>query len=186
MAQIRSLTHVYLPSRLAGRTSDCPADWLGNQKRAAGLPVDRPTQPTGWTIKRAAGPPVGRPTPWHRFATVTHVYLPSRLAGRTSDCPADWLGNQRGGWPTCRQANSLASIRYSDTARCNFGRCSSAPGVHPKCHASRLVRLCARGSISFSPCSCVGDGTLQFQTQRNARRLISACAQGNLRKGRAR
>ena len=29
-------------------------------------------------------------------------------------------------------------IRYSGATRCNFGWCSSAPGVHPKYHAPRL------------------------------------------------
>ena len=30
-------------------------------------------------------------------------------------------------------------VRYSDTAGRNLGWCTSAPGAHPKCHASRLA-----------------------------------------------
>ena len=33
-------------------------------------------------------------------------------------------------------------IRYSGATRCNFGWCSSAPGVHPKYHAPRLEAMC--------------------------------------------
>ena len=46
-------------------------------------------------------------------------------------------------------------IRYSGATGCNPGWCSSAPGVHPTYHASRVARRCARGSASsFINCVC--------------------------------
>ena len=72
---------------------------------------------------------------------------------------------------------------YSSTTECNLGWCSSAPGVHPKCHAFRLAHCCARGL-------CASASHFDFNWVRvpRASSLVVACrprrrVQGSLWKG---
>ena len=73
------------------------------------------------------------------------VCRPTRLPGSrpTGRWPAGRPGSRPTSWLACRPAqNAQVPIRNSSTARCNLGRCSSAPGVHPKYHAPHLVAKC--------------------------------------------
>ena len=69
-------------------------------------------------------------------------------------------------------------IRYSGATRCNLGRGSSAPGVHPNYHAPRLEAMCmTRWMDTSSRCAPPESGAhQQLAPAQHATRLASGTA----------